>query len=402
MAGRDINIPFGPDKTGGIGLEPIAPEGEIDGALQEGSLGPANDVAGEYGYDTEPAPPVIDIEPDEERREHGEPEYAPDDREASPDDREAPPDGGEAGDQGMDEMQMSILALKDSIGQGRELKAREKEREELAEALEADHIELADREDILANYHAIVAEQDAIIDECGQQRDAYKSELSRIVAEVERTQAELDRVSEQWAAQIQPLESDLGRVRATADQAKNDERSRKSELNAAESELRRADEADANTMAIARHQQVKAAYDEAHARSDQAKEQLAQVERAYNDAKQQAEQATAPLERALEDLNRHAEEYKENINRLGEEMSAARNRRQYCDTVYQYPDETAKMRAEVEAAEAAARQMDAENDVLREQLAASKQKARMAKVAIGIVIAIIVAFIITFIVVSSR
>ena len=28
MAGRDIQIPFGPDKTGGWGIEPIAPEGE--------------------------------------------------------------------------------------------------------------------------------------------------------------------------------------------------------------------------------------------------------------------------------------------------------------------------------------------------------------------------------------
>ena len=93
---------------------------------------------------------------------------------------------------------------------------------------------------------------------------------------------------------------------------------------------------------------------------------------------------------------------KESINSLGEEISAARNRRQYCDTVYQYPDETAKMRAEVEQAEALARKMDVENRNLRKQLAESKRKARSAKIAIGIVIAIVIAFIVTFIVVSGR
>ena len=35
MAGRDMQIPFGPVKTGGWGIEPIAPEGE------QGSLGEA-------------------------------------------------------------------------------------------------------------------------------------------------------------------------------------------------------------------------------------------------------------------------------------------------------------------------------------------------------------------------
>lgn len=308
----------------------------------------------------------------------------------------------EATSQGMDEMQMSILALKDSIGQGRELKEREKEREELAEALEADHIELADRENILANYQSIIAEQDALIAERTQRRDAAKAELSQLTMAVEQAQAELSAMREQHAAQLQPLETDLGRARAAADQAKNDERSRKSELNAAESELRKSGDSDANTMAVARHVQVKAAYDEARMRSEQAKEQLSQIQRAYDEAKQRSEQSQGPLERTIEDYENRMASLKESVSSLGEEISAALNRRQYCDTVYQFPDETAMMRSEIEQAEALARQMDAENDALREQLAESKQKARKAKVAIGLVIVIVIVIIIAFIVVSGR
>ena len=308
----------------------------------------------------------------------------------------------EATAQGMDDIQMSILALKDSIGQGRELKEREKEREELAEALEADHVELADREDILANYQALVAEQDAIVDGCTQKREAAKSELSQLTVALEQAQGELEYLREQHAQLLQPIEGDLGRARAAADQAKNDERSRKSELNAAEAELRKANEADANTMEVARHQQVQAAYEEARVRSEQAKEQLAQVQKAYDEAKQRAEQAQGPLERNIADYNNRMAALKEDIAELGDNISAAMNRRQYCDTVYQYPDETAKMRAEIEQAEVVARQMDDENAVLREQLAQSKQKARKAKVAIAVVIVIIVVIVVSFIVLSGR
>ena len=35
MAGRDIQIPFGPDKTGGIGIEPIPPEGQVSDPFAE-------------------------------------------------------------------------------------------------------------------------------------------------------------------------------------------------------------------------------------------------------------------------------------------------------------------------------------------------------------------------------
>ena len=309
---------------------------------------------------------------------------------------------GEAEPQAMDEIQMSILALKDSIGQGRELKEREKEREELAEALEADYIELADREDILKNYQRIVAEQDAIVADCTQKRDAAKAQIAQLTAGVEQAQAQLDALREQHAMQLQPIESDLGRARAAADQAKNDERSRKSELGAAESELRKAAEGDANTMAAARHQLVQDAYDEAVARSNQAKERLAQVQKAYDDAKQRAEQAQGPLTRNIEDMNAQIEALKEQVNGLGDEISVARNRRQYCDAVYQYPDETAKMRAEVQEAEELARQMDEENDALREQLADSRRKARTAKIAIAVVIILIIIIVVAFVAAAGR
>ena len=104
----------------------------------------------------------------------------------------------------------------------------------------------------------------------------------------------------------------------------------------------------------------------------------------------------------MADLNKQAESLKDNITRLGEEISAARKRRQYCDTVYQYPDETTKMRREVEEAELTARRMDAENRRLRSQLEQSKQKAKKAKIALGIVIVIVIVFIVTWIVVGAR
>jgi len=308
----------------------------------------------------------------------------------------------EATAQGMDPMQMSILALKDSIDQGRELKEREKDRKELAEALEADHVELADRENILANYQTLVAEQDAIIADCTQRREAAKAELSQLTVALEQNQTQLEALREQQAQQLQPLETDLGRARAAADRAKNDERSRRAELNSAESELRKANEQEANSMAIARHDQAKAAYDEARAHSNQAKDQLAQIQKAFDEAKQRFEQARGPLERSIKDITSRMEQLKEAINSLGEQLTAARNRRQYCDTVYQFPNETAQMRSEVEQAEALARQMDAENEVLREQLAQSKKKARTAKRAIALVIAIIIVIIVAFVVVSGR
>ena len=308
----------------------------------------------------------------------------------------------EATAQGMDPMQMSILALKDSIDQGRQLKEREKERKELAEALEADHAELADRENILANYQSLVAEQDAIIADCMQRRDAAKNELSQLTVALEQNQAQLEAIRGQQAQQLQPLETDLGRARAAADQAKNDERSRKAELNSSESELRKASEQEANVMAIARHDQAKAAYEDARARSDRAKEQLSEIQKAFDETKQRFEQARGPLERNIQDIKIRTEHLKEDINSLGEQLSAARNRRQYCDTVYQYPNETAQMRSEVEEAEALARRMDAEIDALREKLAQSKKKARTAKLAIAAVIVIIIVIVVAFIAVSNR
>ena len=308
----------------------------------------------------------------------------------------------EATAQGMDPMQMSILALKDSIDQGRQLKEREKERKELAEALEADHAELADRENILANYQSLVAEQDAIIADCMQRRDAAKNELSQLTVALEQNQAQLEAIRGQQAQQLQPLETDLGRARAAADQAKNDERSRKAELNSSESELRKASEQEANVMAIARHDQAKAAYEDARARSDRAKEQLSEIQKAFDETKQRFEQARGPLERNIQDIKIRTEHLKEDINSLGEQLSAARNRRQYCDTVYQYPNETVQMRSEVEEAEALARRMDAEIDALREKLAQSKKKARTAKLAIAAVIAIIIVIVVAFIAVSGR
>lgn len=404
MAGRDIQIPFGPDKTNGAGFAPIDTVEVAEEAARAAEPAVAEPAVAEQP-DLATQAPAEGLAPEASEAPEA---RATSEASARPRATAAPePEAGglsaeEAASQGMDEFQMSILALKDSIGQGRELKEREKEREELAQALEADHIELADRENILANFDTLAAEQDEFIAQHTQQREARKEELSQVTVAYERAQGELDALRERHAVELQPIEEDLGRARAAADQAKNDERSRKSELNAAESEVRRADESDASNMALAQMQQVEAAYNEARARSEQAKEQLAQVQKVYDDAKQRAEQAQGPLERSVEDLTRHSEELKQEINRLGEEISSAHNRRQYLDTVHQYPDETAKMRAEVEMAESTARKMDAENEALRQQLAESKRKAKSAKLAIGILIAVIIVAIIAFVVVSGR
>ena len=410
MADRDIQIPFGPDLTNGAGIEPIAPESnEAPVEARDAFAEPTPEAVAALERDDPFPTPVVDVatsapasttasmpavEPIAMAQEGA--------RESAEEYRAGGLSEEEATAQGMDPMQMSILALKDSIGQGRELKAREKEREELAEALAADHEELADRENILANYHALAAEQDDIIATSTAQREAKKAELAQIAAELSETEAALERMRAYHSEQLQPLETDLGRVRASAEQAKNDERSRKSELNAAEKELNRADDSDANTMAIARHQQSRAAYEDARRRSEAAKDQLANVQRAYDDAKAQADGAEEPLERKVEDLNARSSALKESMNRLSDDISAARKRRQYCDNVFQYPDETAKMRREVETAEIAARQMDAENATLREQYEQSKKKARAAKAAIATVIVIIIVFIVTFIIVSNR
>ena len=296
----------------------------------------------------------------------------------------------------------SLGALRDSIGQGRELKAREKDREDLAGKIDADRDELADRDDILANYQAIVAEQDRIIVVNTQQRDAYKAELSDVAAKTEETDEALGRMRDFHDVQLQPLETALGRAQATADQAKNDERSRKSELSAAETEVKRTENTDDATAARARLEVARAAFEDAVARSNAAKEALDEAQHAYDELKEQYDQAEAPLESALDDFDRRTEELKEEIARLGDIISTANKRRQYCDTVYQYPAETEKLRQSVESDELALVRLDEENDELRDRLAESKAKSLKAKVFIGAVIVIIILFICLFWYLSSR
>ena len=92
----------------------------------------------------------------------------------------------------------------------------------------------------------------------------------------------------------------------------------------------------------------------------------------------------------MEDLQKQAEELKEDITRLGEVSSTATKRRQYCDSVYQYPEETEKLRRSVSDDETSAKQLDAENDELRDLLAESKARSTKAKVVIGIAVAVII------------
>ncbi len=373
MADRDINIPMGPDRTGEIELPPI----NFDDEAEAGANQP-------------------DMRADYETATRSEVEYAGYNNQLEETNEYMA--GGisedEATAQGIDDVQMSFLALKDSIGQGRELKAREKELDEFSEQLEIDREELADREDILANYQVIVTDQDNLIAQYTQQHDAKKAELAQVNAQLEETTEALNRMREYHDGQMDPFEKNLGRARAYADQAKNDERSRKSELNAAETELRRAEQSDDDTMAVARHEQVRDAYNEARTRSEAAKEALDQAQRAYDDAMAQVEQAETPLEHTIEDLEKQAEELKESMGRLTEDISIARKRRQFCDSVYQYPEETAKMRDRVRADEQRMIELDAEAEDLRDRLSQSKEQSKKAKLAIGIAIAVVIVIII--------
>ena len=419
MAGRDIKIPFGPDRTGGMDLSSLIPEVESAQQAEEqfaetGVLpDSAFEAAPQQSYGGEPVreAPLAEYPQDEVAEAFdgsADQAYAEDVRAFSAPEVEEGAEAEEAEGEPEEpaapklDVQASLIALKDSIGQGRELKAREKERDEFGQKLDIDREELADREDILANYHALVAEQDAIIDECTRQRDARKYELSQLVAQQDETSDSLQRMRDYHDSQLQPLETALGRAKATAEQAKNDERSRKAELNAAETERRKAEGGDDAGMMAARYEVAQQAYEEAASRSSMAKEALDKAQSQYDDLRERVEQAEAPLERSLEDLAGKIEELKESVNRLGEDISVARKRRQYCDTVYQYPDETDKLRASVEADEETARRMDEENDELRGLLAESKQRSKTAKLAIGAVILILIVFIVVFFVVSSR
>ena len=390
MAGREINIPFGPDRTGGFDLssmipevEPSEPVDELDADLLD--VDPV-DASSDQGLPSRQADDLADVFAD-----------GFDDGQEVADDAETAEEG--EGSSAIADVQASLVALKDSIDQGRELKAREKEREEFGQKLEIDRTELADREDILANYLVLAGEQDDIIIDSTQQRDDLKAELSRVTAQQEETSEALQRMCDYHDSQLEPLEAALGRAKAAAEQAKNDERSRKSELNAAETEKRKAEGGDESAMAVAKLEVVQQAFDEAAARSEAARESLAQVQQQYDDLKEQIAQAEAPLERSIEDLSAQADELKEKIANLGETISAARKRRQYCDNVYQYPEETAKLRASVEADEDTARRMDEENDELRDRLADSKQRSKMAKFGIiGVVALIIIILILVFVV----
>ncbi|HAM14262.1 MAG TPA: hypothetical protein DCP91_00045 [Eggerthellaceae bacterium] len=422
MPDRDISIPMGPDRTQGM---PIVPAGEPEQIQPSPEAIPPSQVESTGIFDALPdTPATTDARPRQAASAPmGDDDAGTDATAGAAGARENPTvaadnakgasaaaaaAAGETGEgddpdsgQELDEMQQSFAALRDSIGQGRELKEREKQREELGERIKTDREELADRQEILANYHALVAEQDAIVNQNTQQREARKAELAQVSSELQEASDALDRMRDYHDTQLNPLETVLGRARATAEQAKNDERSRKAELSAAEKEAERSEGGDA-AVASAKVKVFEDAYEEAQARSRAAKEALEQAQREYDEARQSVEQAEAPLERSVEDMNKRIEELKDSIERLGETISAARKRRQYCDSVYQYPNETEKLRLSVEADEATARTMDAENETLRGKLAESKKRSRMAKLAIAAVVLIIIVAIVTFIYVSSR
>lgn len=458
MTLREFDIPFGPDKTGGLGFAALgipASEEELEEITEEAS---DEDILGEsrgswkpFSWEPEPEVPsapapsasksperdphapfselvTLAEEPSESRegtvrttpsleglREalptvDSAAQTAPQKAVVIPETSLAHPKaartsrgsndrdlGGDAND-----VSTSFSALRDSIGQGRELKAREKELEEFKDQLAYEREELEDREDILAHFDAIVAEQDSIMERATQRRERDKAELASIVERADALSQELTEVHEYHMTGLQPLEADLGRAQATADQAKNDERSRKSELAAADNELRKTNGGNDSTMALAKRDRIQEAYDHACDVSGRAQAALAEVQRVYDDAVTAMRQAEGPLHRSLKDLEHREAELKDFITELGEEISAARKRRTYCETVHQYPEETAKLRATVQHDEETLAEMQADFEELEDLHDQTRIRARKAKIAIGLVAIIIVIFIVALIVILTR
>ena len=298
-----------------------------------------------------------------------------------------------------EEVTQSFGALKASISQGRELKAREKELDVLMEQLHAERQELADRDNILANYAMLASEQQAIIDQNVAVRSERKAQLAQESARVEELSASLARMKEFHAAQIQPLSETLGRARAAADQAKNDERSRKSELSAAESELRKADDQSVE-IAAAQQRVASMAYEDARARSDSAKARLQDAEKAYEVARKQYDGEEAPLQKNIDELTESIESLKSEIADLEATIDAAHDRKLYIEDVYGNPAETEKLRDDVMAIEADKARMDEENEELRYQLEESKDKAKKAKLLMAGIGALVLIIIIVAIVLA--
>ena len=301
--------------------------------------------------------------------------------------------------QGLDEVQTSFTALKDSISQGRELKVREKERATMAEKLHIDKVELADRENILENYTLLATDQANVIAVNTQDRGTKKAQMEDLNAQIEEASSRLRRMQTFHAQQLQPLETALGKARAAADQAKNDERSRKSELNAVEAEIRKAEEGQTEILA-AKRQMITQAYENAKARSDSAKDALKETEKAYEVTKRDYEGEEAPFKKTIDELSSQVEELKAEIADLDDTIDTAQSRKQYIDDVYRNPEQTDELRASIAQAELDLRQADQEADELRAQLEQNKEQAKKAKllmaaIAVVIIIVIIVVIVMT-------
>ena len=300
---------------------------------------------------------------------------------------------------GRDDVGESFTALKESFAQGRELKAREKERAALAEQLHADRAELADRDDILANYAVLLTDQKNVITYNAQERADRKAQVEELNARIAEVSDSLDRMRAYHDQQLLPLQTELGRARAIADQAKNDERSRKSELSAADSELRKA-EGDRVDIAAAQQQVVAAAYEEARARSEAAKASLADIEKSYDVLKRRFDGEEAPLENNIADMNEQVDALKAEMADFEANIDEAQARYQYIEEVYHNPDVTEQLRQEVAADEATERQMADDERKLRMQLEDNKARAQKAKLVVAAIVAVIIILVIIAVVLT--
>ncbi len=300
----------------------------------------------------------------------------------------------EANAQGFDELQMSVLALKDAVLQRRELIERRKVKAELTRVLEKDRIELADRIDIIENYDSIIEEQDSIIEQCTKERELAKENLADASVKLDKAQDLLKELLNEHQQELEPYNKDLEKIRELANQAKNNERICRTKLNAAETEHERALEYGETPIPQAHIDQLRSIYEEARQISSMYRNQIYEVQNYKKAIKASFEENIAPLRAVINDLEEIIKELKAKIAILGEEISSARKRKLYCESIYKNPDDTKKMNEEIQNAELTLEALKDENIILKEMLEESVERSKKAKYAFLLVIGALIFIII--------
>ncbi len=296
----------------------------------------------------------------------------------------------EANAQGFDELQMSVLALKDLVLQRRELNERHKVKRVLARVLEKDRIELEDRIDIIENYDSIIKEQESLIKQCTEERELSKENLADASAKLNKAQELLQELLGEHKQELEPYNHDFEKIRDLANQAKNDERRYRFKLNDAETEYERALEYGEPPLPQSYFDQIQFNYEEARHRSTVYRNQMLEVKDYIRAIKASFEENIAPLRSVINDLNEIINELKSKIALLSEEISSAKKRQAYCESIFSNPEDIKKMNKEIQNAELTLEALKDENIILKEMLDESVERSKNAKYAFLLVVVALV------------